>query len=277
MKKWGLILVVTIVMMVLAGVSGIASAATMSFEASDPVDTTNPDFDIVAFGATPDGNYVDLWIQVRGNINTQPENGYMNAYVIEINSNTDYEIASIWFNANGNIQYLGWFKVGENTNPLPANDIKISGNKITYHIDAQMLSGIGDEYSVTVQSVHAQGNNPSMLNTYADEAEYYQNAQSGGSSGGNNGGNGGEGSSDMGMLYGMGILAIYLACIFVWIIIWIIVAWWAYKDAKSRCMDSPIVWFLVVLLLGLIGLIIYLIVRKDQCQKDFGAIPPPPS
>lgn len=267
----------TIVMMVLVGVSGIASAATISFEASDPEDTTNPDFDIVAFGATPSGNYVDFWIQVRGNINTQPENGYMNAYVIEISSNTNYEIASVWSNSDGNIQYIGWFKAGENTNLLPTSDIKISGNKITYQIDAQMLSGIGDEYSVTVQTVHIQGNNPSMFNTYADKAEYYYNAQSGGSGGGNNGGNSGGENENINPMIGLGIVFLYGLCIAVWLIIWILAGWWAYNDAKSKCMDSPVIWFLVVFLLGIIGLIIYLVIRKDNCQPQMAQIPPPPS
>ena len=67
-------------------------------------------------------------------------------------------------------------------------------------------------------------------------------------------------------------------CLVIWII-WLAVAYWAYGDAKRKCMDSPIVWALVVFFLGLIGLIIYFVVRKDKCQKNQPpsyVVPPPP-
>ena len=64
-----------------------------------------------------------------------------------------------------------------------------------------------------------------------------------------------------------GIYAIYAAMwvviIIIWLI-WILIAYWAYKDAKKRGMDNPIVWFFVVWCIGCIGLIIYLLVRKKK-------------
>ncbi len=272
MKNKGLILVLTVIM-VLIGMTGVASAATLSFQASDPADTTNPDFDIVAFGATNAGSKINLWIEVRGQINTHPEDGYMNAYVIDISGNQDYEIASMWINNQGNIEFIGWFSVEGNSNPLTSSDYTISGNKITYHIDADMLSDVGDDYEVTVTTAHIKGDNPTFATSHLDEAEYYSNPQSGGS--GSEGNNNGE--ENMETIYAMGALIGYLICGVIWIIVWILVAWWAYKDAKSKCMDSPIIWFLVVLLLGIIGIIIYLIIRKDQCQPQGYNIPPPPS
>ncbi len=43
--------------------------------------------------------------------------------------------------------------------------------------------------------------------------------------------------------------------------LWIFIAVWVYRDARDRGMDAA-VWLLIVLLLGIIGLIIYLIVRE---------------
>lgn len=36
---------------------------------------------------------------------------------------------------------------------------------------------------------------------------------------------------------------------------------WVYRDAQSRGMDNAVLWLVIVLLTGLLGLIIYLIVR----------------
>jgi len=73
----------------------------------------------------------------------------------------------------------------------------------------------------------------------------------------------------------IGLLALgagMIVCGIVLWIIWIILAIWAYKDAKKRGMSAPIVWFLVVFFLGIIGLIIYLIVRpKEVPQNTNGA------
>ncbi len=69
------------------------------------------------------------------------------------------------------------------------------------------------------------------------------------------------------------------------IVIWVIFllfAIWVYRDAESRGM-SGVLWLLVVLLFPLIGLIIYLVVRKDKVQpmmtQPYGQPPwqPPPS
>ncbi|RLF50862.1 MAG: hypothetical protein DRN19_03785 [Thermoplasmata archaeon] len=50
----------------------------------------------------------------------------------------------------------------------------------------------------------------------------------------------------------------------IWFIIWLLIGLWAYKDAKSRGDEHAILWFLVVFLLGLIGLIIYLVVGRKE-------------
>lgn len=46
-------------------------------------------------------------------------------------------------------------------------------------------------------------------------------------------------------------------------IIFLLIAIWVYRDAESRGM-SGVLWLLVVLIGGIIGLIVYLVVRKDK-------------
>jgi len=56
-----------------------------------------------------------------------------------------------------------------------------------------------------------------------------------------------------------------LFCV-VWLVLFVIailIAIWVYRDAESRGM-SGVLWLIVVLIGGIIGLIIYLIVRKDK-------------
>jgi TctA family transporter len=54
-------------------------------------------------------------------------------------------------------------------------------------------------------------------------------------------------------------------------IVWILLAVWVYRDARKRGMEATL-WLLVVLLTGFIGLIVYLIVRRDHPIQQ----PPPP-
>jgi riboflavin transporter FmnP len=49
----------------------------------------------------------------------------------------------------------------------------------------------------------------------------------------------------------------------VWFIVAILLCIWVYRDAESRGM-SGVLWLIIVLIAGIIGLIIYLIVRKDK-------------
>jgi len=69
-------------------------------------------------------------------------------------------------------------------------------------------------------------------------------------------------------------LGLGLLCLvpIIWLIIAILLCIWVYRDAESRGMSGAL-WLIIVLILGLIGLIIYLVVRKE---KKTGA-PPPPS
>lgn len=59
-----------------------------------------------------------------------------------------------------------------------------------------------------------------------------------------------------------------LACIAIWFILAIILMIWVYKDAEKRG-SSGVLWLLIVLITGIIGLIIWLVVRpKDIPPKQ---------
>jgi len=58
-------------------------------------------------------------------------------------------------------------------------------------------------------------------------------------------------------LFGLGL---YLVVV-LWCIVAIILAVWVYSDAEKRGMEAAL-WMIIVLLTGIIGLIIYLIVRE---------------
>ena len=74
------------------------------------------------------------------------------------------------------------------------------------------------------------------------------------------------------IFWGLGILMCLLIPL-IWFIVWILVAIWVYRDAEARGM-SGVLWLLIVILLGLLGIIIYLVVRKDKAPSQ---PPPPPS
>jgi hypothetical protein len=54
-------------------------------------------------------------------------------------------------------------------------------------------------------------------------------------------------------------------------VVFLIIAIWVYRDAESRGM-SGVLWLLVVLVGGIIGLIVYLVVREDK-RTPMGVYP----
>jgi len=70
-----------------------------------------------------------------------------------------------------------------------------------------------------------------------------------------------------------GFGAIFCLIPLVWFIIGILLCIWVYRDAESRGMNG-VLWLIIVLIAGLIGLIIYLVVRKEKAPSR--AAPPPP-
>jgi hypothetical protein len=68
---------------------------------------------------------------------------------------------------------------------------------------------------------------------------------------------------------------IFCAIVLGSLILWILMGAWVYRDAESRGMGG-VVWLILVIFLGLIGLIIYLIVRGSHPVRPPGGQWPPP-
>lgn len=66
----------------------------------------------------------------------------------------------------------------------------------------------------------------------------------------------------------------YLICGVIWFVLWIIIAIWVYRDAEQRGMSGAL-WLLIVIFTGLIGLIIYIVVRSDRPQYGYAQQPYP--
>ena len=45
-------------------------------------------------------------------------------------------------------------------------------------------------------------------------------------------------------------------------VLWAALAYWVYRDANRRNMDNALLWGVITFFLGLIGLVIYLVVRE---------------
>jgi len=60
-----------------------------------------------------------------------------------------------------------------------------------------------------------------------------------------------------------GLAGLFCLIPIVWLIIAILLCVWVYRDAESRGM-SGVLWLIVVIITGIIGLIIYLVVRKEK-------------
>ena len=188
--------------------------ASINFSASDPADVTDADFDITSFGASENGNTVTFWIEVRGNVNTHPSYGYLNAYVIYIHdSSHDVEIAGIWVNSSTYIYpvvYVETDSGGYST--LTPGQYVISGGRIEFHVDAMYFSNFESDYTVNVETAHAYGNDPSVISSYLDEATY---SSTGGSSGGSTGGPSGGPPWYLWLIIGLIIAGVVVAVVLV--------------------------------------------------------------
>jgi uncharacterized membrane protein YoaK (UPF0700 family) len=60
-----------------------------------------------------------------------------------------------------------------------------------------------------------------------------------------------------------GLLAVFCLLPIIWFIVAILLCIWVYRDAESRGMNG-VLWLIVMLIAGIIGLIIYLVVRKEK-------------
>ncbi len=169
-------------------VSGIASAATLQFTAKDPADVSKADFDILKFGAKDNGNTIDFWIEVRGKINTEPENGYLNAYAIDIEG---IQIVGMWYNIEGTKMGMVYVTTDSGTSTLSPSEYKISGNRIDFYLDKALFQNIGSDYTVTVYTAHIESTSASSVSYNEDDATYSSYSSGGSSSSSSSGGSGG--------------------------------------------------------------------------------------
>lgn len=76
-----------------------------------------------------------------------------------------------------------------------------------------------------------------------------------------------------------GCLAVGVAFPLVLLVISIGIALWIYRDAKERGVQAPALWAILGFIFNVLGLVIYLIARKNMSQPGGGtppAGPPPP-
>ncbi len=77
-----------------------------------------------------------------------------------------------------------------------------------------------------------------------------------------------------GEAFAAGIVGLVIFIYIVIFIVIILIAIWVYRDAESRGM-SGVLWLIVVLVGSIIGLIIYLVIRRDHPVLPPGYRPPP--
>jgi TctA family transporter len=61
----------------------------------------------------------------------------------------------------------------------------------------------------------------------------------------------------------LGLSLMFLILPIIWFIIAIILCIWVYRDAEARGMGGAL-WLIIVLIAGIVGFIIYLVVRKPK-------------
>jgi hypothetical protein len=77
-----------------------------------------------------------------------------------------------------------------------------------------------------------------------------------------------------GAAFGFGIVLLIIALIsLVSFLVWIFVAIWVHRDAQRRGMDNGALWAVLVFFLGLIGLIIYLVIRPSEIRSSMRTCP----
>ncbi len=274
------IAILTIILAILM-VATTVSAQTLTFEQSATSgNVLNGKIDIVKIGGYVQGEYQYFYVVTKDVGINQPPDGSTNTLTIAIEAEvngedvTDYvDIVVTWTNNGGSVKTTAIFTTySGGMSTLGNNDMVISGNKVTVRVPASLFQDV-TIYNVEFTTVSTGGGQFA-----GDQTTYYPNSSgSGGGNTNNNGGGNQEGPPSeeaMGLAILSGIGSII--CIAVWLIIWILIGLWAYKDAKKKCNEHPGLWFLVVFLLGIIGIIIYVIVVKNECNKQQAYMPPPP-
>ena len=171
-KYWVIIVLIAVCLIA----PSMASGNIEDFHINDPADTALADFDIISFGANVQGTYIDFWISVRGNINTYPEDGYLNGYVIHISDgNEDITMAAMWLNMSNKIHSYIYLTTPSGTKYLNKSNYEISGNRIDFLVSAILFKNIDD---ARAETINAKSNSPSST-AWIDIAIYGENSNGG--------------------------------------------------------------------------------------------------
>ena len=270
--------------------TSMASAQTLEFEQNATAgDVLNGKIDIVKIGGYVQEDYQYFYVETRDAGLAAPPDGDMYSLTIKVEANvngedtTDYvDIIITWQNNDGVVNTTGIFTTASGgLTSLGNEDIIVSGNRVTARVPSMLLQNV-EVLNVEFATVDYSDS------VAWDDVFYYPSSSGNGGSddSGSSGGSTDEGTGtyeepDFGTLALVAGTA-SLACTIGWFVVWLLIAIWAYSNAKKKCNEHPIIWFLVVFFLGIIGLIIYVIVVKDECQKKQMAqmqsgVPPPPS
>ncbi len=67
----------------------------------------------------------------------------------------------------------------------------------------------------------------------------------------------------------LGLSGMFCCIPLIWFIVSVLLCVWVYRDAEARGMEGAL-WLIIVLITGILGLIVYLIVREDKKQTTSG-------
>ncbi|GEM_PF-1233340 len=271
---WSVAIIATLVML-----SGTVNAQTLTFSMSATSgDVITGSVDIIKIGAYTQSNYQYFYVDFRDTGIAQPTPSQKST-ILEVivdamehgDEITEYlEITLTWYNNNGNISHTYLYSIkSQSGSMLSDRDVTISGSRVTVRVPTLPLKDV----DVTKVEFASTLTSPYTGDTVTYEISSGGGGGNSGNSGDNENNNPGESITIYDYLFRGGIVF----CLLLPLIIDILLAVWAYKDAQKRNMDNPIIWFLIVFFLGLIGLIIYLVVRpKEPVQQNQYYAPPPP-
>ena len=281
MKKVTMVWLMAALVVTMLLVTGFANAENLKFDKTVASgDVLDAKADLVMVGGSYDSQYQYFYFQTREPGFNAPPNDVSYTFSIDVEAEVNGEdvtqyvtIVLLWQNNGGNVTHIYTYSThtgGGGT--LSDSDVQISGSKVTVRVPAMLFKDVTvDNVDFTTGKLGGGFSGDSYI--------YYPNSNNNGGSGGTSGGSSVPSGPDVGAFYWMAGIGAFL-CVGIWFVLWLIVAFWAYKDAKKKCNSSPGLWFVVVFLLGLIGIIIYVIVVKDECQKqqaqNYDYVPPPP-
>ncbi len=295
LMKWEFLAIFLTVLALLS--AGFVSAQTLNFDKTIVSTGTDPGLPgyikIVKIGGYSSNNWQYFYLETKEAGIAEPPANTSTEVTISVEADiSGHDIVQYiyiyltWIDNKNNISFLGYYKVGGVNDDNAAlhsynqKDIGVSGNRITVKIPAMVLQNAN---VLNVEFDTMYDNYESGYLQHSDSATYYADTGSQGNTGNGEENENTSQNNELSNLIDFGSIIAVSLCILLPVIIWLLVSVWVYKDAKKKCNDHPLLWFFVVLLLTLIGLIIYLVAVKNECDNNqygpggyYKAPPPPP-